>query len=60
MEFKHLPVQGGLYDQHPDLIDKFLYIFDEQRKEEERRENEKRRREGGPTAKNMRSSRATR
>ncbi len=43
MKWTHLPVAGGLYDQHPDLIDGFDIIFrarakheaEEQRKREE-------------------------
>jgi hypothetical protein len=27
MNWAHLPVQGGIYDQHPDLIDQFEEIF---------------------------------
>jgi len=27
MQWNHLPVAGGLYDQHPQLLEDFLYIF---------------------------------
>jgi len=27
MKWAHLPVAGGLYDQHPDLMDAFRIIF---------------------------------
>jgi hypothetical protein len=27
MKWNHLPEAGGLYDQHPDLLDGFQYIF---------------------------------
>jgi hypothetical protein len=27
MKWNHLPVAGGLYDQHPQLLDEWQYIF---------------------------------
>lgn len=27
MKWNHLPVAGGLYDQHPKLLEDFRYIF---------------------------------
>lgn len=36
MRWAHLPMPGGLYDQNPDLLDKFMYIFNERSKEQER------------------------
>lgn len=36
MKWAHLPVAGGLYDQHPDLLDKFRLIFERQGVEMER------------------------
>lgn len=27
MNWAHLPVAGGLYDQHPELIDRFAILF---------------------------------
>lgn len=27
MEWTHLPVAGGLYDQHPKLLDDWMVIF---------------------------------
>jgi hypothetical protein len=27
MEFKHLPVMGGLYDQHPDFIEGVMLLL---------------------------------
>lgn len=30
MEFKHLPMSGGLFAQHPGLLDAFRYIWTEQ------------------------------
>jgi hypothetical protein len=39
MKWNHLPVAGGIYDQHPDLVDMFQIIFaarnDQARKEQE-------------------------
>lgn len=55
-EFKHLPVAGGIYDQHPVLLQKFLYIMEQQRQQEKREEAKKTK--GGPTPRNM-SSRAS-
>ena len=34
MKWNHLPERGGLYDQNPDLLDHFYYIFVEKSKEE--------------------------
>lgn len=43
MKWSHLPEAGGLYDQHPDLLEGFMYIFSERNKyEAEQREKEKR------------------
>jgi hypothetical protein len=36
MRWNHLPVAGGIYDQHPDLIRKFDIIFEARAKHEER------------------------
>ena len=30
MKWAHLPVAGGLYDQHPQLIEEWSYIFAQQ------------------------------
>lgn len=27
MEWNHLPVVGGLYDQHPQVLEEWVYIF---------------------------------
>jgi hypothetical protein len=44
MKWAHLPVAGGLYDQHPDLLDGFKIIFgiraDYEAKEAEKRDKE--------------------
>lgn len=34
MRWNHLPEPGGLYAQHPDLLDQFSYIFAERSKYE--------------------------
>ena len=42
MKWSHLPVAGGLYDQDPDLLDKFEFIFRAiSQHEAEEREKEK-------------------
>lgn len=56
MKWTHLPVAGGLYDQDPDLLDKFEYIMrkiSEQEAKEEAERQEKDRKE------NAKSSRAS-
>jgi hypothetical protein len=42
MKWSHLPVAGGLYDQHPDLLDQWWVIFGAMAKKEaeERRKQE--------------------
>ena len=44
MKWNHLPLPGGLYDQHPDLLDGFMIIFAE-RSTHEAEEAAKRERE---------------
>jgi hypothetical protein len=44
MKWNHLPVAGGLYDQNPDLLMQFEYIFGERAKQQEK-ENRKQRAE---------------
>lgn len=53
MKWAHLPVAGGLYDQHPQLLDEISFIFKErakyqekQRKEDERKNKANRGRRG--------------
>lgn len=29
MRWNHLPVAGGLYDQHPQLLEEWRYIFEQ-------------------------------
>lgn len=38
MKWNHLPVMGGLYDQDPQLLDQFMYIFMCRNKEQERKQ----------------------
>jgi hypothetical protein len=35
MRWAHLPVEGGIYAQHPKLIEQFSKLFDEKAKHEE-------------------------
>lgn len=46
MNFAVLPVAGGLYDQHPDLLDEWMVIF-QAKAQHERQEQAKRKRETG-------------
>lgn len=42
MEWSHLPVAGGIYDQHPQLMDDFMYIFKKKAEfEEQERKRDK-------------------
>lgn len=50
MKWNHLPVAGGLYDQHPRLLEEWNVIFRERAKKEEqdrRAEEAKNKRQGG-------------
>jgi hypothetical protein len=41
MEWNHLPIAGGIWDQDPELLDSFLIIWSEyakKQKEDERKE----------------------
>lgn len=53
MKWNHLPEAGGLYDQHPDLLDQFQYIFaaraEYQEKERKRDEAERQRKKNPGT-----------
>lgn len=40
MKWNHLPVEGGIYAQHPQLLDEWAYIF-EKVAEHEKRERER-------------------
>lgn len=47
MKWNHLPVAGGLYDQHPKLLEQWDYIFarraEFEAEEDKRRESESKR-----------------
>jgi hypothetical protein len=47
MKWAHLPNAGGLYDQNPDLLDKFSWIFgkiaEQQKAEQDKSERDARR-----------------
>lgn len=46
MKWAHLPVAGGIYDQHPDMMDQFMYIFRKKAEwEEQERKRDKRKME---------------
>lgn len=47
MNWCHLPVAGGLYDQSSDLLDGFLIIFSERGKYEEEEERKRKNEERG-------------
>lgn len=44
MKWNHLPVDGGIYDQHPELLEDFVTLFSIEAKEK-KREFEKQRRQ---------------
>lgn len=44
MKWNHLPVPGGLYDQHPKFLDDMYFIF-QKRSEKEAADEAKRRQE---------------
>jgi hypothetical protein len=47
VEWKHLPVVGGLYDQHPDFLEAAMLLFEARsRHEEEKRRQEEKKSEG--------------
>ena len=48
MKWNHLPVEGGIYDQDPVLLDRFRIIWSEKAKheEEERKAQERKSRAG--------------
>lgn len=43
MNFQHLPVAGGLYDQHPVLLEKWEFIFAEKSRYEKRQQEQQKR-----------------
>jgi len=48
MKWAHLPNAGGLYDQHPELLEQFYWIFQRRAEKEEikRKEEERKNRRG--------------
>lgn len=51
MKWAHLPVAGGIYDQHPDFVEQISFIFSERDKareeEHKKREQEMKNNRGG-------------
>lgn len=50
-KWAHLPVAGGIYDQHPTLIDEWAILFDIQAKHEAAEQASQRRETEAATAK---------
>jgi hypothetical protein len=50
MKWNHLPEPGGLYQQHPELLDKFMYIFNARAEEQERKHKEEERKRKHPNS----------
>lgn len=42
MKWNHLPESGGIYDQHPLLIERFYYIMGKQAEEDEKQSKKNR------------------
>ncbi len=58
MKWNHLPNAGGLYDQHPDMLDDFHYIFQtraEHEENERKKEEAKRKRDSAQAGRRTRS-----
>ena len=51
-QFRHLPEEGGLNKQHPILMERFIYIMEEQAAWEKMQENQKNRGKAPPVPKN--------
>lgn len=51
LKWNHLPLAGGLYDQHPDLLDGFEIVFaaraEHEAEEAKKREREQKNKGGG-------------
>jgi len=43
MRWNHLPVAGGLYDQHPELLSQWQIIWEEKARYEEKKAEKERR-----------------
>ena len=61
MKWNHLPVDGGLYAQNPDLLEDFSYIFmrraaheEEERKKQEQKQKKEMGRGGASRSPRMR------
>jgi hypothetical protein len=52
MEFRHLPMPGGLFAQNPGLLDAFRYIWSEQAKEDKKKQEREKNAKMGPRPKN--------
>lgn len=50
MNWAHLPVAGGLYDQHPRLLDEWLILFRAKADHEKRKTEDEKRKRGGQTS----------
>lgn len=57
MKWSYLPVAGGLYDQDPDLLDKFEYIFrkiaQQEAAEREKQDRESRKQQAASKSRSM-------
>lgn len=49
MKWNHLPVAGGIYDQHPELLRQWQIIWEEKANHDSKQNKEK---ESGPNIKN--------
>lgn len=61
LKWTHLPVDGGLYDQHPQLLEEWRYIFavrsEYERNEQSKRENEAKNKSRGSSGRGASRSR---
>lgn len=58
MKWNHLPTEGGLFDQDPELLERFQYIFAEQNKydkaQQDKQERQASKGKGNPRARQPR------
>ncbi len=54
MKWAHLPVAGGIYDQHPQLLEDFMYIFNKQAEWDELEQKREKRKQEQQKLKKMR------
>jgi hypothetical protein len=52
MEFRHLPMPGGLFAQNPGLLDAFRYIWGAQAAEDRKKKAKEKNARMGPVPKN--------